>query len=833
MQEITSPLSSSINEIDLPRHSNSGTVTHAGDLFKLGDGYMNRSWNSRYFILRGSTLQYYTNSRDQKPREVIDMLHATVSWLGDYADRSSCIHVDPIAHRSIQVSGVSVEEARRWFRWLHEAADPQGFAEASRAPSLQASPMASFIKPDLPPFAFKTPPSLPLEFTEAASMLESLVNNEAWQLADIRNGVREYIRFDSSTLSPSLLISIAVIACIKFHWVLIIAALIAWYYYPREQLRGEYAEDVPEWTEQWLKDPSRYSVWVPGWKRQWKQLFTASEVYICMVNDKHYIAFCVNFKRVWAVSNCASKGVLSGLLAVASQPALPPPVLPTERHPKGGLCVAERFPHNPLEKTLKLGGTCKPLSALAALLDKYDKDDIFQTLLSSAPSLGAVAWTKYHPKVGETFAGEHVALTVTETSRPSQGLSVAITVTGKINGTLKYELRPYFRIFFSKSEFVPQMIIPDICFAGDGRVWWEGRAAVQGIELTIRPTGRIVGSIVEDGKTQRILSGHWLERVFLDNALFWTASTEKIPQRLRTMSDGSPRSRSSSKVVLSSHDEEALEFIGQLKLEVPEMIEKFPQRFQTEYIYRFAKARQFKLPEVRRMVLAHIEWLEEHKVDELLQFEYPELMLVKAAFPHGYHGTDKFGRPIYISRLAKTNQDKMFQVTSWDRFIKFWIQSYEDLIWHKMPICKAKGARNPPLPGQPVPSSLCVVQTVSILDIKGIGISQLSSKVREFISVTSKLASENYPEILGTMYIINSPGVFPMIWNGIKSMIDPGTRAKIHVLNAKETKTKLLEIIDSDQLPFFLGGNCKCAASTGEDSDFGCLSSDKGPWLHK
>ena len=73
-----------------------------------------------------------------------------------------------------------------------------------------------------------------------------------------------------------------------------------------------------------------------------------------------------------------------------------------------------------------------------------------------------------------------------------------------------------------------------------------------------------------------------------------------------------------------------------------------------------------------------------------------------------------------------------------------------------------------------------------------------------------------------------------MIWNTIKHTLDPGTRAKIHVVNVKQTREKLLEVIDADQLPYFLGGECRCdggvGGAGGSDSDYGCLSSEKGPW---
>jgi hypothetical protein len=120
---------------------------------------------------------------------------------------------------------------------------------------------------------------------------------------------------------------------------------------------------------------------------------------------------------------------------------------------------------------------------------------------------------------------------------------------------------------------------------------------------------------------------------------------------------------------------------------------------------------------------------------------------------------------------------------------------------------------------------------VTIVDLKGVGLGHFTAKAREFLAVTSKISSNNYPEILGSMYVVNTPGIFPMIWNQVKSILDPGTRAKIHLINSKQTREKLLEVIDADQLPCFLGGDCKCDANAGgDDTDYGCLSSDRGPW---
>nr|GMC87547.1 phosphatidylinositol/phosphatidylcholine transfer protein SFH8-like isoform X3 [Ipomoea batatas] len=73
------------------------------------------------------------------------------------------------------------------------------------------------------------------------------------------------------------------------------------------------------------------------------------------------------------------------------------------------------------------------------------------------------------------------------------------------------------------------------------------------------------------------------------------------------------------------------------------------------------------------------------------------------------------------------------------------------------------------------------------------------------------------------MFIINAGQGFKLLWNTVKSFLDPKTSSKIHVLGNKY-QNKLLEVIDASELPDFLGGTCTCA------DEGGCLRSDKGPW---
>ncbi|KAK3010678.1 hypothetical protein RJ639_011281 [Escallonia herrerae] len=103
-----------------------------------------------------------------------------------------------------------------------------------------------------------------------------------------------------------------------------------------------------------------------------------------------------------------------------------------------------------------------------------------------------------------------------------------------------------------------------------------------------------------------------------------------------------------------------------------------------------------------------------------------------------------------------------------------------------------------------------------------VGLKNFNKAARELILRLQKIDGDNYPETLNRMFIINAGSGFRLMWNTVKSFLDPKTTAKIHVLGNKY-QSKLLEIITASELPEFLGGTCTCA------DQGGCMRSDKGP----
>ncbi|KAL5166127.1 Phosphatidylinositol/phosphatidylcholine transfer protein SFH9 [Glycine soja] len=192
---------------------------------------------------------------------------------------------------------------------------------------------------------------------------------------------------------------------------------------------------------------------------------------------------------------------------------------------------------------------------------------------------------------------------------------------------------------------------------------------------------------------------------------------------------------------------------------------------------RFLKARKFDIDKTVQMWADMLHWRKEYGVDCILQdFIYKEYEEVQCYYPHGYHGVDKEGRPVYIERLGKVEPSKLMNVTTVDRFLKYHVQGFEKMFKEKFPACSIAAKRH-------------IDKTTTILDVHGVNWVSFSKVAHDLVMRMQKIDGDNYPEVLGNKF-----------------------------------QSRLLEIIDSSQLPDFLGGSCSCP------NDGGCLRSNKGPW---
>ncbi|OVA19691.1 CRAL-TRIO domain [Macleaya cordata] len=228
-------------------------------------------------------------------------------------------------------------------------------------------------------------------------------------------------------------------------------------------------------------------------------------------------------------------------------------------------------------------------------------------------------------------------------------------------------------------------------------------------------------------------------------------------------------------------------------------------------LLRFLRAREFNIDRTIQMWEEMLHWRKEYGTDTILEdFEFEELEEVLQYYPQGYHGVDKEGRPVYIERLGRAHPSKLMRITTVERYLKYHVQEFEKALREKFPACSIAAKRH-------------IGSTTTILDVQGLGVKNFSRAAADLLASMAKIDGNYFPETLHRMFIVNAGSGFKMLYGTAKKFLDQKTISKIQVLEPKSLG-KLLETIDSSQLPDFLGGSCTCSA------EGGCLRSNKGPW---
>lgn len=196
-------------------------------------------------------------------------------------------------------------------------------------------------------------------------------------------------------------------------------------------------------------------------------------------------------------------------------------------------------------------------------------------------------------------------------------------------------------------------------------------------------------------------------------------------------------------------------------------------RYDDRYLLRFLRARQFDLEKTGEMFKKFLEWRKENGADDCLwTVKFPEMPELLSLYLHGYHGTDKEGRPFYYDCPAQVNIDDVLHKVSVEKMQAYYMREYERLLHVRLPACSAAKGE-------------VIDTTTSCLDMKGFSMGMLNSKTKNFVMIAIQMGQDYYPEIMHEMLIINCPLMFRAAWTVFKPFIDEKTRKKIHILGTK------------------------------------------------
>ncbi|NXG55809.1 S14L1 protein, partial [Hemiprocne comata] len=221
-----------------------------------------------------------------------------------------------------------------------------------------------------------------------------------------------------------------------------------------------------------------------------------------------------------------------------------------------------------------------------------------------------------------------------------------------------------------------------------------------------------------------------------------------------------------------------------------------------EHILRFLRARDFNIDKAREMLCQSLSWRKQYQVDCILQSWRPPALLDEY-YTGGWHYQDKDGRPLYILRLGQMDTKGLVKALG-----------EESLLRHVLSINEEGQKRceeNTNVFGRPITSWTCLV------DLEGLNMRHLWRPGVKALLRIIEVVEDNYPETLGRLLIVRAPRVFPVLWTLVSPFINENTRQKflIYSGNNYQGAGGLVDYVDKDVIPDFLGGDCMCTVPEG------------------
>ncbi|KAK7501943.1 hypothetical protein BaRGS_00006695 [Batillaria attramentaria] len=220
------------------------------------------------------------------------------------------------------------------------------------------------------------------------------------------------------------------------------------------------------------------------------------------------------------------------------------------------------------------------------------------------------------------------------------------------------------------------------------------------------------------------------------------------------------------------------------------------------HILRFLRARDFNIEKAREMLVHSLAWRKLHSIDRLLEtYKTPEI--IEQYYPGGWHYCDREGRPLYVLRLGQMDVKGLIRSVGEEAILKHVLAKNEEGLMRAADATQNRG--------YPVSACTCIV------DLDGLSMRHLwRPGIRALLRIIETVEA-NYPETMGRLLIVRAPRVFPVLWTLVSPFIDENTRRKFMIYGGKDYLGAggLVEFVEKQYIPDFLGGDCYCDVPEG------------------
>ncbi|XP_060748765.1 SEC14-like protein 1 [Tachysurus vachellii] len=221
-----------------------------------------------------------------------------------------------------------------------------------------------------------------------------------------------------------------------------------------------------------------------------------------------------------------------------------------------------------------------------------------------------------------------------------------------------------------------------------------------------------------------------------------------------------------------------------------------------QHVLRFLRSRDFNVEKAREALCHTLSWRKQHQVDFLLDsWKCPQLL--HDYYTGGWHYHDKGGLPLYILRLGQMDTKGLVRALGEESLLRHVLSINEEGL--------KRCEENTIIFGRPISCWSCLV------DLEGLTMRHLWRPGIKALLRIIEVVEANYPETLGRLLILRAPRVFPVLWTLISPFIDENTRKKflIYAGNDYQDSGGLVDYIDKEIIPDFLGGDCPCDVPEG------------------